>query len=80
MPLECNDDHVFHYDCMRDWAQHNYTCPICRKPVIQSDQDIKLYKHMHSMNQMNVHEDTLGSASISTAANNGSTQARRGIL
>ena len=28
--LTCNDEHVFHRSCLRSWANHNYTCPICR--------------------------------------------------
>jgi len=30
VPLKCNIDHVFHIECLLNWANHNYTCPICR--------------------------------------------------
>ena len=34
VPLNCNDEHIFHLDCLLNWADHNYTCPICRQPII----------------------------------------------
>ena len=40
VPLPCNDNHVFHKDCILSWAQQSYTCPICRKSVINSEQEI----------------------------------------
>ncbi len=28
--------HVFHSQCIRDWAQHKAECPVCRKPLKDS--------------------------------------------
>jgi len=43
VPLECNTDHVYHVNCLMHWANHNYTCPVCRQPIIKSQKEIKLY-------------------------------------
>lgn len=61
VPLTCNIDHVFHIECLLSWADHNYTCPICRQPIIQSQDEIALYEMMQQRNQFNQHEDALGS-------------------
>jgi len=29
--LSCN--HVFHYNCMKEWVKYSQTCPICRNKV-----------------------------------------------
>ena len=47
VPLGCNVDHLFHMECLLSWANHNYTCPICRQPVIASRDEINLYEMMH---------------------------------
>ena len=65
VPLPCNLDHVFHIECLLSWADHNYTCPICRHPIIKSQSEISLYEVMHQRNQFNQHEDALASAVIS---------------
>jgi hypothetical protein len=31
--LPCNDKHVFHLACMRQWAVVNLSCPLDRKPI-----------------------------------------------
>ena len=59
--MTCNNDHVFHIECLLSWADHNYTCPICRQPIIQSQDEIALYEMMQQRNQFNQHEDALGS-------------------
>ena len=64
VPLPCNDNHVFHKDCILSWAQQSYTCPICRKPVINSEKEIEVYEMMQHRNQMNEHEDNLISAVV----------------
>ena len=46
VPLPCNTEHVFHKKCLLEWAQQSYTCPICRTPVISSENEIKLYEIM----------------------------------
>ena len=61
VPLTCNIDHVFHIECLLSWADHNYTCPICRQPIISSQEEIALYEMMQQPNQFNQHEDALGS-------------------
>ena len=53
VPLECNVDHIFHIACLLSWADHNYTCPICRQPVIKSQKEIALYEVMQQRNQLN---------------------------
>ena len=64
VPLPCNTTHIFHKECLLSWAEQSYTCPICRKPVITSENEIKLYEMMHQRNQMNEHEDDLASGVI----------------
>jgi len=64
VPLECNIDHVFHIECLLSWADHNYTCPICRQPIITSQADINMYETVHQRNQYNRHEDELSSGVI----------------
>ena len=46
VPLQCNIDHVFHIECLLSWADHNYTCPICRQPIIQNQKEIDMYEIM----------------------------------
>ena len=29
--LDCARNHIFHFNCFRQWEQRNQTCPICRK-------------------------------------------------
>ena len=50
VPLRCNLEHVFHLECLLSWADHNYTCPICRQPIIKSRKEIELYEMMQSRN------------------------------
>ena len=61
-------DHVFHIECLLSWADHNYTCPICRQPIIRSEEEIQLYETMQQRNQMNQHEDALGSGVLANDA------------
>lgn len=44
VPLKCNPEHVFHKECLLSWANHNYTCPICRQPVIEAAAHIAMYE------------------------------------
>ena len=44
VPLSCNSEHVFHLSCLVSWANHNYTCPICRQPIIESAAEIAMYE------------------------------------
>ena len=53
VPLSCNIDHLFHIECLLSWANHNYTCPICRQSIITSRNEIKFYEMMQQRNQMN---------------------------
>ena len=46
VPLMCNIDHVFHIECLLSWADHNYTCPICRQPIISNQSEINMYEVM----------------------------------
>ena len=57
VPLTCNIDHVYHIECLLSWADHNYTCPICRQPIIASQDEINMYEVMQQRNQFNQHED-----------------------
>ena len=61
VPLTCNPEHVFHIECLLNWADHNYTCPICRQAIIHSPDEIAFYEMMQQRNQLNQHEDALGS-------------------
>ena len=61
VPLKCNIDHVFHIECLLSWAEHSYTCPICRQPIISSAHEINLYETMQQRNLMNQHEEVLAS-------------------
>ena len=31
--LNCNDKHIFHSECIKEWLTHQMICPTCRKPV-----------------------------------------------
>ena len=62
--LQCSTNHIFHKNCILEWAQQSYTCPICRKPVINSEKEIEMYDMMQHRNQMNEHEDNLISAVV----------------
>ena len=53
VPLTCNPEHVFHIECLLNWADHNYTCPICRQAIIQSADEIAFYEMMQQRNQLN---------------------------
>ena len=46
VPLPCNVDHLFHIECLLNWANHNYKCPICRQPIIASRSEIDFYEIM----------------------------------
>lgn len=46
VPLTCNIDHLFHIECLLSWADHNYTCPICRQSIINSRSEIDFYALM----------------------------------
>jgi len=50
VPVSCNVDHLFHMECLLNWADHNYTCPICRQPIIGSRSEINMYEMMHQRN------------------------------
>lgn len=28
--LKCNETHIFHLECLKNWAHQSYTCPVCR--------------------------------------------------
>ena len=62
--MPCNPEHVFHLECLLNWANMNYTCPICRTPVITCPEEIKLYEIMQQRNLMNIHEDDLTSSIV----------------
>ena len=32
--LSCNAAHIFHEECLTGWATSNYTCPLCREPIL----------------------------------------------
>ena len=51
-------------ECLLNWANMNYTCPICRTPVITCPEEIKLYEIMQQRNLMNIHEDDLTSSIV----------------
>ena len=34
-------DHRYHYNCIKKWLNHNPNCPICRKDVIASEQEVE---------------------------------------
>lgn len=58
--LKCNKAHLFHPECMDDWARHNYTCPCCRKAVIDNEDEILRYLNAQRRNTVNQLEDPLG--------------------
>ena len=31
--LECNENHVFHSECLREWFKHDRSCPMCRTDI-----------------------------------------------
>ena len=33
--LHCGKGHIFHIDCLEDWARRNKTCPLCRQDFIE---------------------------------------------
>lgn len=36
--LSCK--HTFHKECIKDWLKRQTTCPVCRNPISQQDQDV----------------------------------------
>ena len=37
--LTCSEKHVFHYNCLKEWAKtdgpsDSHVCPTCRKPIL----------------------------------------------
>ena len=43
VPLPCNKAHIFHPTCLFEWVKLNYTCPVCRKPMIKDEEEILRY-------------------------------------
>ena len=35
--LGCNDQHIFHSECLKKWVETQYTCPICREVLANFD-------------------------------------------
>ena len=33
--LNCNEKHIFHLDCLKEWIEKNDICPMCREPIIK---------------------------------------------
>jgi hypothetical protein len=33
--LHCDSKHIFHPDCIEDWARINRTCPLCRIDIFE---------------------------------------------
>ena len=73
--LPCNIDHLFHIECLLNWANHNYTCPICRQSIITSRAEINFYALMQQRNLMNQHEDDLSSGVMRVQAEAGFAEA-----
>lgn len=37
--LKCNLTHIFHEECIVDWIQLNFSCPLCREPILKYKAD-----------------------------------------
>ena len=35
IPLPCDEKHVFHEECIKEWLKKNNCCPLCKKPITQ---------------------------------------------
>ena len=44
--LSCNETHIFHEECLKGWVQTNYTCPLCREPIVNTPSIIERIKMM----------------------------------
>ena len=33
--LNCNNKHIFHLECIKNWSKTNDICPMCREPIIK---------------------------------------------
>jgi hypothetical protein len=42
--LQCNEGHLFHFECLQKWAHQSYTCPVCRVPIIDNMREIEVYR------------------------------------
>lgn len=34
--MRCNETHVFHDPCLQSWVLGNFTCPLCREPIVNT--------------------------------------------
>lgn len=34
--LRCNESHIFHEECLTGWVTNNFTCPLCREPILKN--------------------------------------------
>ena len=33
--LNCNNKHIFHLECIKEWSAKNDICPLCREPILK---------------------------------------------
>ena len=55
---------MFHKPCITEWSLQNYTCPICRVPIISNTDDINAYKQLAQLNQIGNFEDAIDEGEI----------------
>ncbi|TNV71876.1 hypothetical protein FGO68_gene4156 [Halteria grandinella] len=47
--LKCNEQHQFHEECLQGWVLNNFTCPLCREPILQAPAILQRIKTMNRL-------------------------------
>eukprot|EP00347_Sterkiella_histriomuscorum_P017816 403347875 len=46
--LKCNEVHIFHDECLQGWVFLNFTCPLCRLPILQNHRNSEIINRLQS--------------------------------
>lgn len=51
--LSCNQQHIFHASCLKEWVIMQFTCPICREIIIKDKNDHQRIERYRSIVKRN---------------------------